>query len=143
MLTTGDNWRNRLFVAVAYITIQEAHKMLFVALPNNDGGQLLYHGAAVLSDFWLMVLVSQCLSGRIVLDLCALSFASMVANAVQWLLYVAYFPPTIYNVVVTGVGYAQLLRLMWAHRDLDYSWRRMARSYGPGGAKLFVREGSR
>lgn len=143
MLTTGDNWRNRLFVAVAYIVVQETHKMLFVGLPNNDGGQFLYHAAAMISDYWLMVLVYQCLSGPIVFDLCALSFASLVANAVQWLLYVAYFPPTIYNVVVTGVGYAQLLRLMWNPCGPNHSWRWMAGGYGPSRAQLFVGKGSR
>lgn len=143
MISTGDNWRNRLFVAVAYIVVQEAHKMLSIGLPNNDGGMFLYHASAMIADFYLMVLVYQCLSGPIVLDLCAMSFASLVANAVQWLLYLAYFPPNFYNYVVTGVGYAQLLRLLWNPSGHDHSWRRLACGHGLGRAKLFVREGSR
>jgi hypothetical protein len=55
--------------------------------------------------------------GRLCDDLENLCLVSMVGNALGWALYLAYAPPVIYNTFMTGLGYAQWMRLFYVGRD--------------------------
>jgi hypothetical protein len=48
-----------------------------------------------------------------------LLLASIVGNAVGWLLYMAYAPPVFYNVYMVALTYAQLMRLIYPDCHAD------------------------
>ena len=88
-------------------------------LPNDPVDMLLFHGSAALVDLFMLYAAPAVLSGQLCVDSQRLLLASIVGNAVGWLLYMAYAPPFIYNVYMVGVTYVQLLRLIIPDRHVD------------------------
>lgn len=136
MQAQRNNWQSRVTMAAAFVLVQEVHKYFFAGLPPTDGFQAIYHGSAVLADFLLIYLVSKTLYGQVAYDLYCLGFALMVSNAVAWVLFTAEFPPLLFNSIVKGLGYAQLLRLAWVDNGSELIGSGVVRRHYSRRAKL-------
>jgi len=135
---TSAGWKARLFVALVFVATQRLHAGLFSNMPITDAGQLIYHGSAALADFWLIVVGSCFLTGRLAADLESLCLASMVSNVIGWIFFTAYLPPTIYNIIVGTIGYVQLLRLFYIGRyDADHFGPSWTSGFGFDRAQLY------
>lgn len=99
------------------IVAQQGHAVLTSGVSNTVGGMLLFHGSAALCDAALLCCAPRLLSGRLCDDLETLCLVSMVGNALGWALYLAYAPPVLFNVFMTGLGYVQAIRLFYVGRD--------------------------
>ena len=108
---------------------------------NTPAGMLIYHGSAALVDYGLLIYSAYALSGNLSYDMQMLNFVSMIFNFIGWILYLAYSPPVIYNTLIAGLGYAQLIRLLivggrYDHIMGDY----LVRSNSYAGAKFYSKK---
>lgn len=85
-----------------------AHHLLTASLDNTPTGMLLFHGSALMTDWLLLWLVAPLLLQGRLLDLSQwFLVAFMVGNALGWILYMSYAPPSIYNVFMWVLTVAQ------------------------------------
>jgi len=113
-------WKKRLLVALIFVLVQQIHRWLFSDLAPTDERQFIYHATAALCDFGLIVIATHLLDGQLAADIESLCYASMSTNALGWILFTAYYPPTIYNMVAGAIVYVQIFRLIWIGRnDVD------------------------
>jgi hypothetical protein len=138
MLMSGK-WFDRITIGVIIWVIQSAHQHAVQGVENTPFGMLLYHGFASLADFAIIVVVANCLKGKLSFHLQCLNLCAMVANAIGWFAYLAYLPPDLYNTTIAGLGYVQFLRIIWISRDdPDYPWTRVVRDNYPGRHQLYT-----
>lgn len=84
----------RLYAAVIFVSLTMLHDGLFGHL---DG--MAYYGSAVLADLLIITITSGIYPiPDMVISLQRVCLASILLNAVGWLLWFAYLPPTTYNV---------------------------------------------
>ena len=114
-----NSWRARGVAASLMLLAIYGHGWATHQLPNTPIDMLLYHGSGALVDLLMLYAAPAVLSGRLCVDSQKLLLASIVGNAVGWLLYMAYAPPVIYNVYMVALTYAQLLRLLVPDRHVD------------------------
>lgn len=107
----------RLSMALLLVMVQQCHAAMTGSLPNTVDGMLVFHWSAALFDAALLSCAPLLLLGRLCDDLEALCLLSMVGNALGWALYLAYAPPVIYNMLMTGLSYVQWIRLFYVDRD--------------------------
>jgi hypothetical protein len=114
-----NSWRSRTLAASLMLLAIYGHGWATHQLPNTPIDMLLYHGSGALVDLLMLYAAPAVLSGRLCADSQKLLLASIVGNAVGWLLYMAYAPPVFYNVYMVALTYAQLLRLLVPDRHVD------------------------
>lgn len=83
----------RFFAAVSFVSIIALHEFL---LSDLDG--LQYYGSAALLDLLIIVVTSGINPvPKMVLSLHKLCIASILANALGWVIWFFYFPPLVYD----------------------------------------------
>lgn len=133
-------WRARLGMLAIIISIMVAHRLLTDPLANTPGNMLLFHGSAFLLDWLLLWLVAPVLlHGRLLDHSQWLLAAFMAGNAIGWLLYMGYAPPSIYNAYMWVLTAAQWIRLLIPDRTdednpADRSWLNMVHHRIAGGS---------
>jgi hypothetical protein len=118
------------------------HSQLFGAVENSPLGMLMYHGGAALFDFATLIISAHALRGHLSDDMQQLCLASMVANFLGWILYLAYLPPNLYDVAIVTLNYVQMAWLLWIGRhDAEYhSWRAVVHRADPRSLQLHSTE---
>lgn len=110
-------WRSRLLTGLAFLLAIDVHQYCTADLPNTPGGMLLFHGSAAAVDLLLLFAVPRFVSGRLCDDMESLCLASILVNFVGFLAYMAYAPPTVYNVLSWSLSYVQWGRLLLVDGD--------------------------
>lgn len=117
-----------------------AHHFLTESLDNTPVGMLLFHGSAMMTDWLLLWLVAPfILQGRLLDWSQWFLVAFMVGNALGWILYMSYAPPSIYNVFMWVLTVAQWACFFIPDRTdedntSDRSWFDMVRHRHIGGS---------
>jgi hypothetical protein len=114
------SWARRLFMWALITVVMIVHANATASLSNTPIGMLAFHGSAALLDWLLLLVAPAVLSGRLCDHTQWLCLLSIVGNAAGWLLYMAYAPPSFYNVFMWGLTVAQWLRLITPDRHADY-----------------------
>jgi hypothetical protein len=114
-----NSWRARMVAASLMLLATYGHGWATHQLPNTPAAMLLYHGSGALVDLLMLYAAPALLRGRLCVDSQKLLLASIVGNFAGWLLYIAYVPPTFYNLYMAGLTYAQLIRLIIPDRHAD------------------------
>lgn len=84
------------------------HRQLTGSLENTPVGMLMFHGSAMLVDWLLLWLVAPILLQGRLLDWSQwFLVAFMIGNALGWILYMSYAPPSIYNTYMWVLTVAQ------------------------------------
>lgn len=107
-----NGWRSRLLVGLVMLLAMRLHAVALADVPNTPAGMLLYHGSAAVFDWSLLVLTPMILRGRLCDHMQTLNFVSMVINFMGWITYLAWTPPTVYNMLIAGLSYVQFIRLL-------------------------------
>lgn len=90
------------------VGVMIVHRMLTDGVENTPVGMLVYHGSAMLADWLLLWLVAPILLQGRLLDWSQwFLVAFMVGNALGWILYMSYAPPSIYNTYMWVLTVAQ------------------------------------
>lgn len=133
-----NTWRSRILTGLVMFIAIDLHQLCTSSLPNTPAGMLLFHGSAAGVDLILLYAVSGFVSGRLCDDMESLCLASAVVNFVGWLLYMAYAPPIIYNVLSWGLSYVQWGRLLLVDgNDADHLGFHLVRGRHHGRAKFY------
>lgn len=96
---------------------------------------MAYFGGAATVDWIMYHLSSRFVGGKLCRDVEALCIASIVTNALGFALYMAEFPPSVYNWMILGINYVLAIRLtLMGGGDVLNStyWRDMVRSFNRG-----------
>lgn len=113
-------WQKRLLAALIFVLVQQVHRWLFSDLAPTDEQQFIYHATAALCDYSLIVITAHLLYGPLASDIESLCYASIATNAIGWVLFTAYYPPTVYNLIAGVIVHVQIIRLIWiGHFDVD------------------------
>jgi len=104
-----NSWRARAGMLAVIVGAMLLHRFLIdSAKHNTPTGMLLFHGTAMLADWLLLWLVAPLLLQGRLLDWSQwFLVAFMFGNAIGWLLYMSYAPPSIYNTYMWVLTVAQ------------------------------------
>lgn len=86
------------------------------ALPNTPECMLAFHGGAALVDLSLAILCPVFLAGSLCRHMQVLLSASILANIVGWILYLAYASPVYYDTFMVALSALQVLRVFYVAR---------------------------
>lgn len=106
------DWHQRLAFCLLLVLVFNLHDIATSELGNTPETMLIYHGSAMLGDYFLLRIAPCFIRGNLCDDLQRLSLASMVCNFIGWLAYLAYVPPVFYDLSIMAVTYAQFTRLL-------------------------------
>lgn len=135
-----NSWRARGLMLSVILGAMIGHWHLTSSLDNNPVDMLLFHGSAMMTDWLLLWLVAPFLLQGRLLDMTQwILVASMVFNAIGWLLYMRYAPPSIYNISMWVLTAAQWICFFIPDRTdedntSDRSWFDMVRHRYIGGS---------
>jgi uncharacterized phosphosugar-binding protein len=116
-----SGWRARLGMGLLMLAALAAHAHATADLPNTPLALLVFHGTAALCDGVLLLAAPALLHGHLCDDTETLLLASIIGNALGWLLYMAYLPPVFYNASMGALALMQGLRLLYVDNDdADY-----------------------
>jgi hypothetical protein len=116
-----NGWHSRLILVAAFFLAARMHDWIMLNCANTPEMMAIYHGSAGAVDLFLLYLAQHRISGRLCDHIQASCIASVVINFVGYRLYMAYFPPDIYNLLIGTLSYVQYLRLLYVGRhDADY-----------------------
>lgn len=136
-------WRARLLMVLCIALAAAGHAYAMRGMPNSPAGMLVFHGSAALLDLALLCSVPALLHGHVARDTQALMLASIIGNAVGWVLYMAYVSPVYYNVFMWGLSGTQLVRLLMVADDgLDHLGVRLVRRGNRNSYHMHTRKGS-
>lgn len=136
-------WRSRLVLGLVFLVAAHMHGLVTESLPNSPESMLIYHGSAGAVDLVLLSCAPWLIHGRLCDDIQALCLASIVANFLGYLAYLAYFPPVFYDTAILGICYAQYGRLIVGDNNDDYARLLgfgLVRSADPRRPKLNIKE---
>jgi len=121
--------RDRLSLWCLSLSTGYAFASVISARPAGEYWDMAYFGSAATVDWAMYYFCSAYLSGKLCRDMEALCIASIVANALGFALYMAEYPPTIYNLMIAGLNYVFAIRLLMGRGDVfNYShWRDLVR----------------
>lgn len=133
-----NTWRARSLMLAIIVGVMAIHRLLTSDLDNTPGGMLLFHGSAMMADWLMLWLVAPVLLQGRVLDWSQwFLVAFMAGNALGWILYMSYAPPSIYNTYMWVLTVAQWACLFIPDPDedntSDRSWFDMVRHRYSGG----------
>lgn len=120
-----------------YLTAKAYDLIVKPMLPDNLAGVVLYFGAAATVDWFMFYRCQRYVTGNLRRDMEALCIASIVTNALGFLMYMAPSPPFLYPDAyvraIQGINYVLAIRLLLLgdgnvlHRlDLNH-WRAVVR----------------
>lgn len=66
-----------------------------------------------MADMVIVYLISFFIDGKLLSDMQYINLASICANFIGWILYMAYLPPTIYDALIQSLLLVQWIRLIW------------------------------
>lgn len=102
-----NSWAARCLYGLTLWLSGAAHHILVGGIENTPEGMFVYHLSAAATDYMLLISASSVLAGRLVRNMQALCFMSMIVNFAGWVLYMAYSPPSTYDYAILGIGYVQ------------------------------------
>jgi len=105
-------WRSRLTAGLVILAALKVHAMSTADVPNCPLGMLVFHGSAAAVDLLLIYAVPALVVGRLCDDMQTLCLVSIVVNFIGWILYMAYAPPVIFDVMSWSLCYVQFGRLL-------------------------------
>lgn len=128
-----NRWRRRLALGLAFVATGIAFDKATDGIGNNPAAMLLYHGSGATVDLVMFRITGFFVSSHLQRDVEAICIASIAANALGLALYMAWTPPTIYDLLIEGLNYVLAIRLLMGDGDvLDLSyWRDLVRSTFP------------
>lgn len=118
-----NGWRARIALLVIFVITAWLHAevMVSLALPYTKEAGFLFFGTAAAVDWLLLYSAPKLITGRLCDDMQASCIASVVVNLAGYCAYLAESPPVLYYTLITGLTYAQYLRLLFVGRhDADY-----------------------
>jgi hypothetical protein len=116
-----NGWRSRVLLCALIIAGMIMHSVFMSDCANTDMGMFEFHVSAACVDLMLLKSAPRLVGGRLCGDMQALFIASVIANFVGWIAYMAYAPPIYYNVFMWGLAYVQWVRLLLVDRNgADY-----------------------
>lgn len=123
-------WRRCLALGLVFMATGWAFDKATVGIENTPAAMLLYHGSAATVDLVMFRVTGFFVTAHLQRDIEALCIASIAVNALGWALYLAWTPPTIYNLLIEGLNYVLAIRLFMGDGDvMDLSnWRGLVRS---------------
>lgn len=111
-----SGWRSRMLAGLMMLLVMQMHSLSLADVENTPAGMLLYHGSAAAVDLLLLFSAPWLLSGRLCDDMQALNLASVFANFVGWVAYLAYQPPVFYDTIMQWLTCVQFIRLFIVDR---------------------------
>lgn len=127
--------RSRLALAVLFYATAKAFDAVIPLRPHGEFWDMAYFGGAATVDWFMYHTCHRFIIGKLCRDVEALCIASIVTNALGFALYMAEFPPSIYNWMILGINYVLAIRLtLMGGGDVLNStyWRDMVRSFNRG-----------
>jgi len=121
-----NGWRARLTLLGLFFAATQLHALVMTALhlPYTEEAGVLFFLTAATADWLLLYSAPKLISERLCDDMQALCIASIVVNCAGLCAYLAESPPSLYYTLMTGITYAQYLRLLFMDRDdADYHER--------------------
>lgn len=121
-----NGWRARVFLLALFWATTQLHALVMKALhlPYTEGAGAFFFLTAATADWLLLYSAPRLISWSLCDDMQALCIASIVVNCAGLCAYLAESPPALYYTLMTGVTYAQYLRLLFVGRDdADYHER--------------------
>lgn len=121
-----NGWRARLTLLGLFFAATELHALVMKALhlPYTEEAGAFFFLTAATADWLLLCSAPRLISERLCDDIQALCIAAIVVNCAGLCAYLAESPPSLYYMLMTGVTYAQYLRLLFVGRhDADYHER--------------------
>lgn len=103
---------NRIALALIFFAVVKAFDHSIIFRPKSEFSDMCYFGLAATCDWWLFRVTPLLVGGKLCRDLQALSTASIVTNALGYALYLAWTPPTTYNLAIRGIHYAIAIRFI-------------------------------
>lgn len=137
-----NSLRARLAVLSAMGLIQLCHTLTLGDWPNSPLWAFFYHGSAALCDLLMIYIASLYLRGDLEFQIECLSLASIVVNALAFVLYLRHAPALFCNTAMLGVSLVYIARLLWIDRrhDAHDSERPVVRYSGAGRYQLYSRK---
>lgn len=106
-------WPGRITAVLAVLATQ----LLFKYALSDTPDQPLYHAAAALCDLGAMTALHLLPTTRFTRDLQLINFASLIANALGYFLWLCYIPPIYYNQAMLAIMTIQAIRFLWVTHD--------------------------
>lgn len=107
-----NDWLSRVSYGLLMYAAMRGHDLLLLGCENSPEWMLIYHGSAATFDLALLLAAQWFFDGKLCDHIEALSIASIITNALGWVLYLAYAPPFIYDLMIAGLCYVQYARLL-------------------------------
>lgn len=136
-------WWNRVGLVAVFLAAMNLHTFCSATLPNTPIGMLVFHGTAGMVDLLLLYVSPALISGRVCDDTQLLCLVSIGGNFIGWILYLAYAPPSFYNVFMWSLTYVQFARLLLDDRNdnsADSLGFRLVHGIGLGRLQLHSKE---
>jgi hypothetical protein len=127
--------RSRIVLLLLFYATAKAYDAIIPLRPSGEFWDMTYFGFAASVDWFMYRICHRFISGKLLRDIEALCIASIVINALGFALYMAEYPPSIYNWMITGVNYVLAIRLtLMGGGDVFHNthWRDMVRSVAGG-----------
>lgn len=119
-------------------------------VPDNEFGAVVYFGVAATVDWLLFYLCRRIVVGTLCRDVEALCIASIIANALGFVLYMAPSPPLSYPDAyvwaIAGINYGTAFRLLFmgGGNVLDHRyWRSLVRGHSQGHSHFYLQKEKR
>lgn len=127
--------RSRIALLLLFYGTAKAYDAIIPLRPEGEFWDMAYFGFAASVDWFMFHVCHRLISGKLLRDIEALCIASIVINALGFALYMAEYPPSIYNWMIAGVNYVLVIRLiLMGGGDVfnNTHWRDMVRSVASG-----------
>ncbi len=127
--------RSRLALAVLFYGTAKAFDAIAPHRPIGEFWDMTYFGGAASIDWFMYHACRRFVGGKLLRDVEALCIASIVTNALGFALYMAEYPPSIYNWMILGINYVLAIRLTLMGGGDVFNptyWRDMVRGVARG-----------
>lgn len=116
-----NSWYSRIAAGLLGLGVSLLHGELSADVQNTDFGMFLYHWSAGCAEFLLIAMAPFFLDGKLCDRIQISCAASIIANGLGWLAYLAYAPPVFYDTVILGISCGQIIILFMGGKHVDYS----------------------
>lgn len=127
--------RSRIALGLVFLVTAKAYDALSPCRPIGEFWDMAYFGGAATVDWFMYRISRRFVGGALCRDVEALCIASIVTNALGFALYMAEYPPSIYNWIIAGINYVLAIRLtLMGGGDVFHPtyWRDMVRGFASG-----------
>lgn len=103
--------RSRIALLLLFMMTAKTFDLVIPYRPSGEYWDMAYFGSAMTVDWLMFHMCRRFISGKLCRDVEALCIASIVTNALGFALYMAEYPPSIYNWMILGLNYVLAIRL--------------------------------